>query len=135
MAKKQYSLGKLIKKLEQTGFKDGEGKDKTIQFDFGSAIPTDLSSWRGDYAQLALGYELSGYDGSGNYQDCTVERLVTRLKETIGMTLQGWKGGDFVMKEDTTIWVANSGNSGGTIITGILDQGWYVVLLTRFEEY
>ena len=44
----QITLGELIEQLENAGTKD-DGKDKTVCFDFGSAIPTNLYSWRGSY--------------------------------------------------------------------------------------
>lgn len=48
---KEYNLGMLIKDLEQ--YKD---ECLLVEFDDGS-IPTDFSSWRGSYCELALEYE------------------------------------------------------------------------------
>lgn len=48
----KLTLGELIAKLEAV---PDEKKDKTVQFDFEYAYPTTLTSWRGIYAELALG--------------------------------------------------------------------------------
>lgn len=130
----QLTLGELIEQLENCGVKD-DGELKYLCFDFGTAIPTILGSWRGSYDELAIGYELCGYDGNGDYEATTVDLILKRLKEAIGKTYTGWKGGDFVMNEDTPIWVANSGSSGNTGIVGVLDLGWQVVLLTAYCEF
>ena len=91
----QITLGQIIDKLEKIGTKTEDGKDKTIQFDFGSAIPTTLDSWRGAYDELALGYELSGYDGEGDWENTTAEKLLQELKSAIGKHFEGWKGGNY----------------------------------------
>ena len=50
---KQLSLGELIQKIEELGLTYAAGEEaKTVCFDFGSAIPTTLDSWRGIYAQI-----------------------------------------------------------------------------------
>lgn len=130
----QITLGELIKQIEDAGTKNGD-EDKTVCFDFGSAIPTVLDSWRGSYDELALGYELSGYDGNGKYEEATAEKLLTELKSAIGKTFTGWKGGDFTMSENTPIWVSNPGNCGNTAIVGILDKDYRLVILTAYCEY
>ena len=131
----QLTLGEIIKELEKCGT-IYKGKDKkTIEFDFGSAIPTTLDSWRGSYSELALGYELSGYDGDADYENITVEKLLENLKSAIGKEFTGWKGGEFIMDEDTPVWVSNPGNADNTGIIGVLDLGYSVVLLTAYCDY
>ena len=51
---KEYNLGMLIKDLEQ--YKD---EFLEVEFDDGN-IPTDFTSWRGSYCELALGYKKEG---------------------------------------------------------------------------
>ena len=134
----QLTLGELIEKLEARGVnqkENGEYESKWISFDFGSAIPTSLDSWRGSYSELALGYALSGREGEGDYENTTVESLLKELKNSVGKTFYGWKGGDFIMDKDTPIWVANSGSSDSTGVIGVLDIGWKVILLTAYCEY
>ena len=132
----QFSLGKLISEIEKCGLEKNDGEIKDVYFDFGTAIPTDLDSWRGSYSELALGYRLSGYDNSNeHFADCKADKLLEHLKSAIGKEYTGWKGGEFTMNENTPIWVANSGNSGNTSIIGVLDDGWRLVLITSYCEY
>jgi hypothetical protein len=131
----QLSLGELIQELEKVGIYDSVGKPKHVCFDFGSALPTTLDSWRGSYDELALGYTLSGYDGSASFEDSTAPVLLNELKSAIGKEYTGWKGGDYVMNEKTPLWVDNSGNANNTGIVGVLDCGWRLVILTSYFEY
>ena len=133
----QITLGELIKQLENTELMYDKNECKSVYFDFGSAIPTDLDSWRGSYDELALGYELTGYDrkNDAHFIECKADKLLEELKSAIGKTFTGWKGGDFIMDENTPIWVANSGNSGNTGVIGILDEGWCIIILTAFCKY
>ena len=49
----QIALGELIKLVEEEPKED----DCTVTFDFGYFYPCGLMSWRGIYAELAIGYE------------------------------------------------------------------------------
>ena len=135
----QLTLGKLISEIEACDIQNDKGEDKDVEFDFGSAEPTSLSSWRGSYAELALGFRLTGYDApnqeTGHHGIATATKLLDNLMSAIGATFEGWKGGDFIMDEDTPVWVANQGNVGNTAIVGVLNQGWRLVLLTAYCEY
>ena len=131
----QFTLGELINAIEKCGVKrDRDGEPKTIVFDFGSAQPTIIASWRGAYNEMALGYELSGYDVQDSNQ-VDAERFLNYLKLTIGETFEGWKGGDYIASEDCPLWVANPGNNSNSVIIGIYDAGYELVLLTGYTEY
>lgn len=128
----QLSLGQLIAEIEKYDLKLKKGNSKSIYFDFGSAVPTTLDSWRGVYAELALGYKLTGYDSEERFYP-TAEDLLTELKQAIGKEFYGWKGGEFTMDENTPVWVDNPGNYNRTIITGIHDTGYSIIILTQYE--
>lgn len=133
----QLTLGEIIEKLEKCGLTHGENVEhKKVDYDFGTAIPTTLDSWRGSYTELALGYKLSGYDNNEeHFTETTAETLLSELKSAIGKEFTGWKGGDFTMDADTPVWVANAGNSGNTGIIDVVDDGWRIVLMTAYCEY
>ena len=132
----QLSLGEFIAELEKCDLEYNEKESKGICFDFGSAVPTSLDSWRGSYSELALGYKLSGYDNTQeHFADKTSTELLSHLKETIGKEFTGWKGGEFTMNENTPVWVANSGNSGNTAVVGVLDADWQIVIITAYCEF
>jgi hypothetical protein len=133
----QLTLGQIIEKLEKCGLTHGEKNEpKQVEYDFGTAIPTTLGSWRGSYSELALGYKLSGYDNNdGHFAQTTAETFLSELKSAIGKKFTGWKGGEFTMNKDTPVWVANAGNSGNTGIINVVDDGWRIILMTAYCEY
>lgn len=133
----QLNLGELIQKLEKCELTWREEKEpKNVCFDFGTAIPTTLDSWRGSYDELALGYKLSGYDNNDeHFSKTTAEALLNELKSAIGKEFTGWKGGEFHMNKSTRVWVANPGNAGNTGIVEVVDDGCRIILLTSYCEY
>jgi hypothetical protein len=123
------SLGKLIKLLEL------EKQDNHVQFDFGGFEPTSLASYRGYYEQLALGFQEATWDDKSP----TVKSVLQELKNAIGKTYEGYKGGDYKMSEDTHLWVANYGEANSTAIVGLAIVGLancdsMTVIETRWEE-
>lgn len=93
----QLTLGVLILKLEAI-----EDKELQIVFDDGFYHPVKLDSWRGSYAELALDY-------SSSNEKMMLSPFIWMLKQAIDRAYQGYKGGDFLMSEDTPIWVAGYG--------------------------
>lgn len=121
----QMSLGQLIDALKNVRASNDK-EDITVCFDFEYSRPTDFSSWRGVYAEIAIGFAFDG-------DETTLDDLIVRAERSIGKTFGGYKGGDFTMTRDTPVWVANYGNSGSTAVTGVYDDGWQVVLLTGYR--
>lgn len=116
------ALGKLIRLLE------AEKSDNWVRFDFGGFMPDRIASYRGDYSQLAIGYK----EPKEPYK--TVDVFLAELRAVNGQTMQGYKGGDFVMDLDTPIWVANYGESNSTAVKGLADCFWMTVIATEFED-
>jgi hypothetical protein len=64
-------------------------------------------SYRGYYDELA--FEVA--------HDVTVREMLADAESALGATFQGWKGGDYEMKDWTSCWlVTEEGNSGGETI-------------------
>lgn len=117
------SLRKIIDKLEVIKEKNKDKEDFWVRFDFGSLVPTTLHSWRGVYAELAIGYgDPKGWPKIGDVIDV--------FKGAIGTTYTGYKGGDFTMNESTPVWVANYGDVGNTAIVDVKDDGYQAILVT-----
>lgn len=115
----QMKLGDLIKALER------EEKDSPVQYDFCNFVPGKLDSYRGIYTDLALGYSENG--------QATVGDLLAECRQAVGRVYVGWKGGDYSMDENTTVWVAEPGRSSGTAISEVRG-GWPVVLVTEYVD-
>lgn len=129
----QMSLGDLISKLEDIYehsdvMTERYNHEPTVNFDFEYLFPVGIDSWRGSYDELAIGFATDG-------NPMTVGEFLNMLKDTVGKTLSGYKGGDFLMDEETPLWVANPGNAGDTQIVGVVDNEHSATLQTVQREY
>jgi hypothetical protein len=124
----QMTLGRLIKATESIDKLTASGEEKTVHFDFACFFPCGISSWRGAYDELALEYCSSG-------NAITISEFIQLLKGAVGKTFLGWKGGEYVMTEDTPIWVSNPGEACDTAVLGVKDIGWRIVIETGYREY
>lgn len=113
-------LGTLISKLEK------EPQDNYLRYDFWSFVPdpSEIGSYRGYYSDLALGYQ--------EYVDVYVKDVLASLKEALGKTYQGYKGGEFLMDEDTPVWVGTYGHAWDTGIVDVVRDGVITVLATAY---
>lgn len=119
--KPQMTLGEFIRALER------QDPDEPVKYDFVHFGPTTLASYRGDYSELALGYNECGR----HYPK--VKDLIAHCKDALGKTFTGWKGGDYDMDERTPLWVANPGESGSTAIINI-ENRVYVTIITESRD-
>lgn len=106
-------------------------KNKKVVFDFCDCIPTTIDSWRGIYAEPALGWKIHGYADTP-----TVDQLLTELNiATNGKPYGGWKGGLYAFNDDSKLHVDNPGRCSYTEISGVDHEGYLVVLLTCYKNY
>lgn len=124
----QLTLGELILKLEPIVKNQKEGDEATVRYDFEYLFPTSIDSWRGSYDELALNFETQG-------EEMKVSEFLKMLKECIGKTFTGYKGGDFTMHKGTPIWVANYSHSGNTAVIDVIDNGYVILLITGYREF
>jgi hypothetical protein len=75
--------------------------------------PTFLRSYRGDYSQLALGYEPLPAVGIFDLE------LYEKLYGAIGELFEGYKGGSYCATRDTPVWIDNPGDMSGLAIVGV----------------
>lgn len=105
-AKEQMTLGQLISKLEEMN-----PDDRIICSTDTSMKLTHFDSYRGYYGDLAIGYTIEGDEGFK-----TVKEFLSAAKECLGKKFMGYKGGEFVMDENTPLHVANFGHTSDFII-------------------
>jgi hypothetical protein len=121
----QFTLGELIMKLE------GFAQDLQVVFDFDDMHPTSktsLCSWRGSYDELAIEYTKQGLGPE-------LHEFLKRLRQAIGETFLGWKGGEFVMGKRTPLWVDNCGDGGHRGVVGAKVKDRRVIIQTAECEY
>lgn len=135
----QLLLGELILKLEAVA-----DKNKPLFIDIMDKRPMGVGSWRGSYYELAIrtesfgayntdvvekelpdiGMTLYGRKEIGK-KEPTVSEWIEVLKESVGNTFTGYKGGDYLMSKNTPVWLAEYGESGFKINDEPLDREEY----------
>lgn len=107
--------------------------EQYVYFDFCNCRPTTIDSWRGIYAEPALGWAPTGY--SANAADAseqtTVKTLLDELEEATSTCYGGWKGGDYYYHDNSPLHIDNSGDSTNTEIDRVTVDGLYVIIHTK----
>jgi hypothetical protein len=124
----QLTLGEIILKLENCSLKDNDGDNKEVRFGFGYFRPTTIDSWRGSYCELAIGYDEKA-------EEKTAEQFLKELKEAVGKTYVGYKGGDFLMGKNTPVWVSNYSQCPNVAVVDIVDKGYWILIKTEYMDY
>ena len=88
------TLGDLIAILEQ------EEPGRVIPYGFSAP-----GSYRGYYEDLAF----------HPTENVSIGAMLKDAKDSMGKTFSGYKGGDFIMKEYTSVWLAEYGCEGETL--------------------
>lgn len=115
LTRSQYhlTLGKLIAALNEAN------PQMEVVFDCGGS-PGGPHSYRGYYSDLS-------FPAVGKI---TAGALLALCNAVLGSTLEGYKGGDFLMKDDTPLWHAAWGSCGLAIV-GIGEHRGKLVLETK----
>ncbi len=115
-AQYQLTLGKLIKSLESSN------QNATVLCSNGISPGTPYS-YRGYYSDLA--FELN----DPVEVDLRVGDFLTTCRKILDTTLEGYKGGDFVMDADTPLWLSAWGDTSKVAIMDIVRKNDGTVLL------
>jgi hypothetical protein len=124
------TINELLQTLRKAPKPDGR-----VYLAFARCVPTTIRSWRGIYAEPALGWEPAGY--SGNVAEYpTVESLIAELERAIdGREYTGWKGGEYSYDGTEPMHVDNPGDCTNTEIVRVEVKEWgEVILHTATEE-
>jgi len=110
------TLQKLINKLSESA------ASKEVVFDVGG-YPHNPDSYRGYYSDLAF---------SNNDTAITAGEFLDVATACLGKTFYGYKGGDFVMRGDTPLWMAEYGTTlYSRAIMGMVDSDNKLILITK----
>lgn len=110
----QMTLGQLIKVLET--------KDQ----DQGIVGMTKPHSYRGYYCDLAF----EPTDDSVSVKDF----LALLRGGCMGRIFEGYKGGDYMMGENTPIWISEYSDNSGIKLMGLTETEGIIVLITEQED-
>ncbi len=78
---------------------------------YNGQYPSDTNSYRGYYDELAIALSKD--------RATTLVMFIRNMKNSIGHSYSGYKGGDYVMNEDTFVWIANYGYSSQLAVTDL----------------
>lgn len=121
------SAEEIISKLKE--FKDS---NKLIVIKMNNEIFTSdfaAYSWRGSYNLPAIKY----YSVDSG---CSVDSAIEDLQEIDGMKVSGYKGGDYTLKKEDPLFIANYGESNNcTAIVDIVESDEFIICLTKQDMY
>ena len=139
MARSNLRLGKLIEGLQNSD------KDKPVVFSFIDGcdisryelklktfsknlyiLDGDADSYRGYYCDIALDFEDSRCTTAGKLAECLKNKLYTEMT--------GYKGGRYLIKESTPVWISNYGDADGIRPLKIVEREGYVELICDLEN-
>lgn len=112
--KYQMTLGNAIKLLASFD------QESEIIFDYGQ-YPGSAYSYRGYYSDLSI---------EPSHEKKIIKDFFDTLKESVGKTFIGYKGGEFIMKDDTPLWTAEYGTTGKAIMD-FIDIDGKVIIKTK----
>lgn len=64
----------------------------------------------------------------------TVGAVITELQRSLGEVFEGYKGGDYEMKEDTFVWCSHYGQASTLMIVDVIQTENAVQVITAFEN-
>lgn len=105
------TLGRLIDDLEAAE------PTAVVVIDNGSH-PDKPHSYRGYYSDLAF---------APSDTTVTVADFLTKCRSALGSTFEGYKGGDFLMEEDTPLWSAPYGMTGRAMMATMVRDGVFMI--------
>lgn len=127
------TMGELIEKLQAVYdsplpeyVKDRD--QRQVYFDWCDFRPGYTDSYRGYYDHIAI----EPKPNRATY----LKDFIKALRERIGTTMHGWKGGEYEVTPATPVWVAESGEPTGWGVADVQNTGHSAVMKTAyFRDY
>lgn len=116
------TLGELIARLCELQ-KEGYGEDPVQTADGQS--PGEGATYRGHYKDIAF---------STDGDNTTVSGFLQEAERCLDTTMEGYKGGGFLMHKDVDVFFANWGRSSDKVVAGLDPQDSGIVLLQLKED-
>lgn len=114
----QWTVGELLIAL------DPFPENLVVRFSDGS-YPGEFMSYRGYYDHVAI-------DRSPNTK--MLGEFRKQVRDVIGQTLEGYKGGSFTMDRYTPVWVSEYGDASGNGVVGVKQEGGFLTVMVKCTE-
>lgn len=102
----------------------------TIRLDFTEDKIKGIESYRGYYEDIALDYGPE-YQYSWRTALITVSDLLQECEKSVGKTFYGYKGGKYIMRRKTLVWVSGYSHCDQRMLTDIRSDGDITTIITR----
>lgn len=122
MVEEGLALTEIISVGELIGRLNAMPDENIVKVEFLDSLynPGDVDSYRGFYNHLFINYT--------EKDERTVEQVLKNLRDAIGTTFQGYKGGYYEMDWKTPIWVDEYGRAQEVGVTGVERNGDIVII-------
>lgn len=119
------TLGRLKRLL------DGYAPDAPIILSNGGYLDGDFDSYRGYYEDLAFDYSPIEIR-----HVATVQNFLNLIQKALEQgEMEGYKGGDYVITEETLIWIAHYGTTqGAEMIVDVMGANNAVLIITKEDD-
>ncbi|MBO9428230.1 hypothetical protein [Sulfitobacter sp. R18_1] len=120
------NLGELVEKAKEVASEvkaQNSKADPSVYFD-NETYPGDLHTWRCCYSNLAISPVPSG-------KGKPLSEFIEMLQDAIGTEFVGYKGGDYMMNENTPVWVADRNSADSVAILDVTLEGDQVTITTK----
>ena len=111
----QMTLGRLAEELRASP------PDALVRFEDGRGVGS-FDSYRGYYCDIAAEDE---------DEPRTVKAVLDDVESAIGAEMTGYKGGEYVMEEDTPVWRSEYGTASGIAFMGVRMEDKGIIIETR----
>ena len=126
------TLAKIIEELKKI---QADQPDLTVSFGFCGAFPIlKGGSSRCFYERFAIDWAVRRKGEESKHNPSTVTKLLAFLQSAIGTRIEGYKGGIYTVNEYLPLHVDGYGECTSTFVSGVVNRGYEVVLVTEHGQ-
>lgn len=125
--KYHLTLGPFIEQLELVSKVDSGGLP--VVTDGGIGLSANIISYRGYYSDCAI------RPAAANDHCATVAELLDKARAVFGHTLEGYKGGNYLMGANTPLWVSGYGVCDNLAVMSMVVKDKQLVLNTKYVPF
>lgn len=111
-AAEPLNYGEFVERLRDAIARAKRGDDEYLSFDWGSAYPSTIDSYRGYYEHVGIGFD-------GSHGGCKAGDFLKKLEDALHTDMTGWKGGEYTIHDRCEVWVACNGCTSRTRIVDV----------------
>lgn len=133
MGEESMTLRTLIATLKLAlAESEKNSSDPYVYFDFCNAFPLlHVGSSRCYYERPAVDWDVNRRHTDAKNQPPKLADFLSLLEDSIGKPITGYKGGDYTIQERHPLHVDGYGECTSTVVSGVQNKGWCIILETE----